>query len=97
MMAEEKEKWKIPKLTAENHDGWFRRNKVKLRGKRVFHVCERSPEEHCRIATAEDLSDAGKELDITDNKNIKARIYPHEHPQLWGPSAWLRDADWLQR
>jgi hypothetical protein len=73
-MAEEKEKWEIPKLTAENHDGWFRRNKVKLRGKRVFYVCERSLEEHCRIATVEDLSDAVKELDITDNKTVKARI-----------------------
>ena len=74
MMAEEKENWEIPKLTAENHDSWFRRNKVKLRGKRVFYVCERSLEEHCRIATAEDLSDAVKELGITDNKTVKVRI-----------------------
>ena len=73
-MAEEKEKWEIPKLTAENHDGWFRRNKVKLRGKRVFYVCERSMEEHCQIATVKDLLDAVKELDITDNKTVKVRI-----------------------
>jgi hypothetical protein len=73
-MAEEKEKWAIPKLTTENHDSWFRRNKVKLKGKRVFYVCERSLEEHCRIATAEDLSDAVKGLDITDNKTVKVRI-----------------------
>jgi hypothetical protein len=37
-------------------------------------VCERSLQEHCRIATAEDLSDAVKELDITDNKTVKVRI-----------------------
>ncbi|KAI1507677.1 hypothetical protein Ptr86124_013394 [Pyrenophora tritici-repentis] len=39
-MAEAKEEWKIPKLTAENHDAWFRRNKVKLKGKRVFYTAK---------------------------------------------------------
>ncbi|KAI1588881.1 hypothetical protein PtrCC142_012064, partial [Pyrenophora tritici-repentis] len=72
-MAEAKEEWKIPKLTAENHDAWFRRNKVKLKGKRVFYVCEKSLEKHCQIATPRDLSDAVKELDITDNKTAKKR------------------------
>ncbi|KAG9389228.1 hypothetical protein A1F94_002121 [Pyrenophora tritici-repentis] len=33
-MAAEKEEWKIPQLTAENHDTWFRRNKVKLKGRK---------------------------------------------------------------
>ncbi|KAA8621084.1 hypothetical protein PtrV1_05585 [Pyrenophora tritici-repentis] len=73
-MAEAKEEWKIPKLTAENHDAWFRRNKVKLKGKRVFYVCEKSLEKHCQIATPRDLSDAVKELDITDNKTAKVCI-----------------------
>ncbi|KAI1579629.1 hypothetical protein PtrEW4_000488, partial [Pyrenophora tritici-repentis] len=41
-MAAEKEEWKIPQLTAENHDTWFRRNKVKLKGKKVFYVCEKN-------------------------------------------------------
>jgi hypothetical protein len=36
VMAEEREEWKLPKLTTENHDAWFRRNKIKLKGKRVF-------------------------------------------------------------
>ena len=66
-MTEEKEEWKIPKLTAENHDAWFRRNKVKLKGKRVFYVCERSMAEHCQIATTGDLSD-------TDKKTTEVRI-----------------------
>ncbi|KAG9383211.1 Nucleo P87 domain containing protein [Pyrenophora tritici-repentis] len=56
-MAEAKEEWKIPKLTAENHDAWFRRNKVKLKGRE----------------SSTDLSDAVKELDITDNKTAKKR------------------------
>ncbi|KAF7567667.1 hypothetical protein PtrM4_142580 [Pyrenophora tritici-repentis] len=73
-MAEAKEEWKIPKLTAENHDAWFRRNKVKLKGKRVFYVCEKSLEKHCQLPTPGDLSDAVKELDITDNKTIKVCI-----------------------
>ncbi|KAI1509883.1 Retrotran-gag-2 domain containing protein [Pyrenophora tritici-repentis] len=55
-MAEAKEEWKIPKLTAENHDAWFRRNKVKLKGKRVFYVCEKSLEKHCQLPTPGDLS-----------------------------------------
>ncbi|KAI0567889.1 hypothetical protein TUN199_12018, partial [Pyrenophora tritici-repentis] len=73
-MAEAKEEWKIPKLTAENHDAWFRRNKVKLKGKRVFYVCEKSLEKHCQLPTPGDLSDAVKELDITDNKTVKVCI-----------------------
>jgi hypothetical protein len=73
-MAEEREEWKIPKLTTENHDAWFRRNKIKLKGKRVFYVCEKNLEEHCQIATAGDLSDAVKALDITDNKTVKVCI-----------------------
>ncbi|KAG9384357.1 hypothetical protein A1F94_003904 [Pyrenophora tritici-repentis] len=51
-MAAEKEEWKIPQLTAENHDTWFRRNKVKLKGKKVFYVCEKNLVQHCQIATA---------------------------------------------
>jgi hypothetical protein len=73
-MAEEKGEWKIPNLTAENHDAWFRRNKIKLKGKRVFYVCEKSLEEHCQIATVGDLSDAAEELDITDRKTVKVCI-----------------------
>ena len=37
-------------------------------------MCEKNLEEHCQIATAEDLLDAVKGLNITDNKTVKARI-----------------------
>jgi hypothetical protein len=37
-------------------------------------VCEKSLEEHWQIATAGDLSDAVKEVDITDKKTVKVRI-----------------------
>ncbi|KAI1686876.1 hypothetical protein KJE20_00053 [Pyrenophora tritici-repentis] len=56
-MAVEKEEWKIPQLTAENHDTWFRRNKVKLKGKKVFYVCEKNLVQHCQIAIAGELTD----------------------------------------
>jgi hypothetical protein len=37
-------------------------------------VCKKNLEEHCQIATAGDLLDAVKELDITDNKTVKVCI-----------------------
>jgi hypothetical protein len=37
-------------------------------------VYEKNLEEYCQIATARDLLDAVKELDITDNKTVKVRI-----------------------
>ncbi|KAI1559706.1 UBN2 multi-domain protein [Pyrenophora tritici-repentis] len=60
-MAAEKEEWKIPQLTAENHDTWFRRNKVKLKGKKVFYVCEKNLVQHCQIAIAGELTEAMEE------------------------------------
>ena len=65
-MTEDEEKWKIPQLTAENHDTWFRRNKVKLKGKRVFYVCEKTLVQHCQIAQVGKLTEAMEELDITE-------------------------------
>ena len=37
-------------------------------------MCEKNLEEYCQIATAGDLSDAVKALDITDNKTVKVHI-----------------------
>ena len=37
-------------------------------------MCERSLEEHCQIATARELSESLKGLDIIDNKTVKVRI-----------------------
>ncbi|KAA8620588.1 hypothetical protein PtrV1_07682 [Pyrenophora tritici-repentis] len=73
-MAAEKEEWKIPQLTAENHDTWFRRNKVKLKGKKVFYVCEKNLVQHCQIATASRLTEAMEELEIAEtDKHTKIR------------------------
>ncbi|KAG9384408.1 hypothetical protein A1F94_003955 [Pyrenophora tritici-repentis] len=78
-MAAEKEEWKIPQLTAENHDTWFRRNKVKLKGKKVFYVCEKNLVQHCQIATASRLTEAMEELEIAEtDKHTKIRITSKE-------------------
>ncbi|KAI1507284.1 Retrotran-gag-2 domain containing protein [Pyrenophora tritici-repentis] len=74
-MAVEKEEWKIPQLTAENHDTWFRRNKVKLKGKKVFYVCEKNLVQHCQIAIAGELTEAMEELEIAEaDKHTKIRV-----------------------
>ena len=64
-MVEEGKEWKIPKLTAENHDAWFRRNKVVLKGKRVFYVCEKGVVEHCQITTPGGLVESFEELEVS--------------------------------
>ena len=74
-MAEDRKEWKIPKLTAENHDAWFRRNKVVLKGKRVFYVCEKGVVEHCQIKTPEGLVESFEELEVSGaEKPTKVRL-----------------------
>jgi hypothetical protein len=74
-MTQEKDEWKIPKLTTENHNAWFCRNKVKLIGKRVFYVCERDLVQHCQTVTVGGLTEAMEELDITEaGKHTKIRV-----------------------
>ena len=74
-MVGEGEKWRIPQLTSENHDTWFRRNKVKLKGKGVFYVCEKTLVQHCQIAQVGELTEAMEELNITGNiTGIKIRV-----------------------
>ena len=73
-MAEDKEYEKIPTLTRENHETWFRRYKIKLKGKDVFYVCEKPLLEHCKVATVGEITAALEELDITDAANARVRI-----------------------
>lgn len=77
-MAEEKnESWQIPILTRENHETWFRRYKVKLNGKSVFYVVGKSMQDHCKVATVGEITNAFEELDITETDKItvtKVRI-----------------------
>jgi hypothetical protein len=65
-MADEKDGYRIPILDRENHDSWFRQQRIKLRGKQVFYTCEKKVEEYARVATIGDITKELEELDITD-------------------------------
>ncbi|KAF7565150.1 hypothetical protein PtrM4_045840 [Pyrenophora tritici-repentis] len=41
---------KIPKLTKENHEKWFRNNKLKLKGKGIFYTIEVTKHAYAWIA-----------------------------------------------
>src|SRR5436190_5490981 len=49
-MAEEKEILKIPILVCDNHDKWFRLMRIKLQGKGVGYVIEKTKNEYAAIA-----------------------------------------------
>ena len=55
-------------LAGDNYEAWFRRYKIKLKGKEVCYVCEQTCVQYCKVATVGDLTDALEELDITDSK-----------------------------
>jgi hypothetical protein len=54
-------------------------------------VCEKNLEKHCQIATARDLLDAVKELDITDNKTVKVCINVNKRDKYLGDKATAID------
>jgi hypothetical protein len=64
----------MSKLIVENYNAWFRRNKVKLKGKTIFYVCERNLKKHYKSTTARELLEALEELNIVDNKTAKTCI-----------------------
>jgi hypothetical protein len=65
-MADEKDGYRVPILDRENHNSWFRQQRIKLRGKQVFHTCEKKVEEYARVATIGGITKELEELDITD-------------------------------
>ena len=65
-MAEEKEGWKIPALTRNNYELWFRRYKIKLTGKDMYYVYEKTYIEYCKVATVGEITDSLEELDISN-------------------------------
>ncbi|KAG9240605.1 hypothetical protein BJ878DRAFT_546079 [Calycina marina] len=70
-MANEKEGWNIPTLARNNHEAWFRRYKIKLKGKEIFYVCEQILVQYCKVATVGELTDVLEKLDITEVKGSK--------------------------
>jgi hypothetical protein len=66
-MATEKEgRYNIPILTRDNHDSWFRQQRMKLRGKHVFYTCEQRVGQYAKVASVGDIAQGLEELEITD-------------------------------
>lgn len=42
--------FRIPILTRENQESFFRQMKIKLKGKQVYYTCETSITGHCQIS-----------------------------------------------
>jgi hypothetical protein len=53
-MPHDKELFRVPKLTQENHKRWFRQMKIPLEGKRLFYPVEQMLIEYARVAAVED-------------------------------------------
>ena len=80
-MAYTKDKWDIPTLAQDNHDLWFRRYKIKLKGKGIFYVCTKDIQDACKVA-GDGLKEEqykGMEaeyewVEIEDEKKVKTKI-----------------------
>ena len=86
-MAEEKEILKIPILVCDNHDKWFRLMRIKLQGKGVGYVIEKTKNEYAAIAQltphtlaksknrVDDIIKGVEELDIDDGNGKQKKVY----------------------
>ena len=91
---------RIPTLTRENHEAWFRRMKIKLRGKGIFYTVEKTLEAYAWIAspkgsgkpvstpseTLSTLSDAAAVVEDTLRKSKIDKLA--DDFQRWGGS-WI--------
>ncbi len=83
-MAEEKKGWKIPALTCDNHKSWFCWYKIKLTGKDVYYICEKTYIKYCKVATVGEITNSLEELDISDAQNNNKTEFSR-NPRLWPP------------
>src|SRR5438045_1490706 len=86
-MAEEKEILKIPILVHDNHDKWFCLMRIKLQGKGVGYVIEKTKNEYAAIAQltphtlaesknrVDDIIKGVEELDIDDGNSKQKKVY----------------------
>jgi hypothetical protein len=69
-MSHQKELFRIPKLTQENYERWFRQIKIQLEGKGVFYTIEQTIIQYARVATVEDnLSSVQSGLEQLNSSN----------------------------
>jgi hypothetical protein len=73
-MAEDKRSWDIPILNRDNYEYWFRRYKVKLRGKGCYHVVENKMEDYCKVTGVPiEVITQGMEILEISNKETKKK------------------------
>src|SRR4030088_623869 len=81
-MGDDKESWKIPTLTRDNHEKWFRQVGMKLRAKAVFYTTEKTLHQFAVVGGTPDITTGIAELDITDtasDKKVVLNIEKHEN------------------
>jgi hypothetical protein len=72
-MAEENSNWKVPTLTRENHDKWFRIIGAKLEGKGVIYVTQQTLLEYARVAVPS-TKDAENNQDLEELTGYLGRL-----------------------
>ena len=69
-MGEDKEHWKVPTLTRDNHEKWFRQVGMKLRAKAVFYTTEKTLHQFALVGGPKGIA----EPDITDTASDKKKV-----------------------
>ena len=80
-MGDDKEHWKIPTLTRDNHEKWFRQVGMKLRAKAVFYTTEKTLHQFAAVGGPPDITAGIAELNITDtasDKKVVLNIKKHK-------------------
>lgn len=67
------EKPNIPILDRNNHESWFRQQKIRLKGKQVFYTCEQRLQDYAGVATVGTIAQGLAELDVADSISGQAQ------------------------
>jgi uncharacterized membrane protein YobD (UPF0266 family) len=77
-MPHDKELFRVPKLTQENHERWFRQIKIQLEGKGLFYTVEHTLIEYARVATVKDnmssIQSGLEQLKLSETNTIHLNI-----------------------
>ncbi|KAI0992054.1 hypothetical protein K3495_g16132, partial [Podosphaera aphanis] len=75
---EDNDGFNISKLSGDNHEAWFRMNKIKLRGKQCFFVCEKSLQEYAKSDGVEGIIEKLTDFTFKDEggrfRNVKLNV-----------------------
>ncbi|KAI1005132.1 hypothetical protein K3495_g3096 [Podosphaera aphanis] len=67
--------WGIPVLNGENHDSWFRRYELKLRGKGVYYVVEQPMATTYAIVSVQEIKEG---LEKVDPDSVSSKNSPND-------------------